>query len=452
MIRTTSVIALTAALGLAPLTLYAQEEQPAQDLPSDSGSGEAGSDTDEAPSSESEATEDTGIQDDAQEDGSSGQSETSGEQAGDNSQIGSDTSSDPQDAAPEDSGSAPEAEAPSSDAETGEGSQTGTASDASQDGDTQQARAPRTPTPIVPEEATWNSFHGQLNAQKYSPLDQINADNVGELEKVWEYHTGDVSDGSGDLPATVWSATPIFANDTLYHRHALLPRHRPRSRHRRGEVELRHQVDARGADPARAQEPRRRLLGGREPGRGRGLPEDRLSRHDGRAALRHRRRYRRALRELRRERRAQRQPVEHDQRPLAALAAAAADRRRRSRHHRLGRQGLGMGTGASRHGLLGRSADRRAAMDVRELLPEDMREQTGTANVWTAHVAPTRSSGSSTCRSPRPRRTTGAATGPRRSPTPPRPPRSTSRPARWSGRASGCTTTSGTTTSTPRRR
>ncbi|SDN19340.1 pyrroloquinoline quinone-dependent dehydrogenase [Vreelandella arcis] len=72
------------------------------------------------------------------------------------------------------------------------------------------------PIPLVPGEPTWDSFHGQLNAQKYSPLDQINADNVGELEKVWEVHTGDVADGSGELPATVWSATPVFANDTLY--------------------------------------------------------------------------------------------------------------------------------------------------------------------------------------------------------------------------------------------
>ncbi|MDI3262130.1 MAG: pyrroloquinoline quinone-dependent dehydrogenase [Fulvimonas sp.] len=64
--------------------------------------------------------------------------------------------------------------------------------------------------------AVWDSFHGQLSAQKYSPLTQIDADNVGKLVKAWEYHTGDVSDGSGKLPATVWSATPIFANDTLY--------------------------------------------------------------------------------------------------------------------------------------------------------------------------------------------------------------------------------------------
>ncbi|HFK5641053.1 pyrroloquinoline quinone-dependent dehydrogenase [Enterobacter hormaechei] len=78
------------------------------------------------------------------------------------------------------------------------------------------ASASQPATPLVPGTATWDSFHGQLNAQKYSPLTQITANNVGKLTKVWEFHTGDVSDGKGDTPATVWSATPIFANDTLY--------------------------------------------------------------------------------------------------------------------------------------------------------------------------------------------------------------------------------------------
>ena len=78
------------------------------------------------------------------------------------------------------------------------------------------ASASQPATPLVSGTATWDSFHGQLNAQKYSPLTQITADNVGKLTKVWEFHTGDVSDGKGDTPATVWSATPIFANDTLY--------------------------------------------------------------------------------------------------------------------------------------------------------------------------------------------------------------------------------------------
>ncbi|WP_422073002.1 pyrroloquinoline quinone-dependent dehydrogenase [Tranquillimonas rosea] len=80
----------------------------------------------------------------------------------------------------------------------------------------EETQASAEPIPLVPETPTWDSFHGQLNAQKYSPLDQITADNVDRIEKVWEVHTGDVSDGSGDLPATVWSATPVFANDTLY--------------------------------------------------------------------------------------------------------------------------------------------------------------------------------------------------------------------------------------------
>ncbi|KAA5604870.1 pyrroloquinoline quinone-dependent dehydrogenase [Roseospira marina] len=69
---------------------------------------------------------------------------------------------------------------------------------------------------LAQDTARWDTFHGQLNAQKYSPLDQITADNVDQLEKVWEIHTGDISDGTGDRPATVWSATPIYANATLY--------------------------------------------------------------------------------------------------------------------------------------------------------------------------------------------------------------------------------------------
>ncbi|MDI1253661.1 PQQ-binding-like beta-propeller repeat protein [Thermomonas sp.] len=36
------------------------------------------------------------------------------------------------------------------------------------------------------------------------------------MKKVWESHTRDLSDGSGNVPATVWSATPISANNTLY--------------------------------------------------------------------------------------------------------------------------------------------------------------------------------------------------------------------------------------------
>ena len=96
------------------------------------------------------------------------------------------------------------------DAEATEGS------DAVTEGEGASAERTRMDIPLVPESAIWDGFHGQGNAQKYSPLTQITADNVGDLEKVWEVHTGDVSDGSGDLPATVWSATPVYANGMLY--------------------------------------------------------------------------------------------------------------------------------------------------------------------------------------------------------------------------------------------
>ncbi|MGR3464710.1 outer membrane protein assembly factor BamB family protein [Limimaricola sp.] len=62
----------------------------------------------------------------------------------------------------------------------------------------------------------WPGFHGDLQARKYSPLTEITAANVEYLRPVWEIETGDVADGSGDLPQTVWSATPVYANETLY--------------------------------------------------------------------------------------------------------------------------------------------------------------------------------------------------------------------------------------------
>ncbi|MDQ1902288.1 pyrroloquinoline quinone-dependent dehydrogenase [Paracoccus sp. WLY502] len=66
------------------------------------------------------------------------------------------------------------------------------------------------------QQTEWKTFHGNAMAQKYSASTQITPENVGDLEKAWEIHTGDVSDGSGELVGTVWSATPILANDLLY--------------------------------------------------------------------------------------------------------------------------------------------------------------------------------------------------------------------------------------------
>ena len=62
----------------------------------------------------------------------------------------------------------------------------------------------------------WHTFNGDLAATKFSRAASIRPDNVARLERAWEFHSGDVSDGGGSTPKTVWSATPLYANDTLY--------------------------------------------------------------------------------------------------------------------------------------------------------------------------------------------------------------------------------------------
>lgn len=79
---------------------------------------------------------------------------------------------------------------------------------------------PQTGSPVqtsgTAQNQTWYTFNGDLQAQKFSTATQITPANVQKLKMAWQLHTGDVSDGDGKLPATVWSATPLFVNNTLY--------------------------------------------------------------------------------------------------------------------------------------------------------------------------------------------------------------------------------------------
>lgn len=69
---------------------------------------------------------------------------------------------------------------------------------------------------VSAESNTWQTFNGDLKAQKYSPLTQITPHNVHDLSVAWTVHTGDFSTGKRKLPPTVWSATPLFVNNTVY--------------------------------------------------------------------------------------------------------------------------------------------------------------------------------------------------------------------------------------------
>lgn len=59
--------------------------------------------------------------------------------------------------------------------------------------------------------ADWPAYGGTYSARRFSPLSQINRDNVGELKRAWTYRTG-------DLPDNKWGAetTPLKIGDTVY--------------------------------------------------------------------------------------------------------------------------------------------------------------------------------------------------------------------------------------------
>lgn len=61
---------------------------------------------------------------------------------------------------------------------------------------------------------TWTAYKADPSASSYSPLDQINASNVAQLENVWTFHADDVPDG--EEPAASSQANPIIINGVLY--------------------------------------------------------------------------------------------------------------------------------------------------------------------------------------------------------------------------------------------
>ena len=65
--------------------------------------------------------------------------------------------------------------------------------------------------------ADWPSYAGDMGAMRYSPLTQIDRDNVARLEVAWVHNSGDYADGSGETGGTTFQATPIVVNDTLYY-------------------------------------------------------------------------------------------------------------------------------------------------------------------------------------------------------------------------------------------
>ncbi len=152
----------------------------------------------------------------------------------------------------------------------------------------------------------WDHWGGRPGGTRFSPINQINPANVGNLVQAWEFHTGDLdSRPPAAMARTKFEATPLFVEDSLVlcspfnEIIALDPAHR------RAEVALRSEDQQRAASRQPLQLPRRRALG-RRPGRGKyRLPRPDIHGHQRCPGDRGRRQNRHALRRFRRQRRGQ---------------------------------------------------------------------------------------------------------------------------------------------------
>ena len=58
----------------------------------------------------------------------------------------------------------------------------------------------------------WPTYGGDLGNTRYSPLDQINAENFSKLEVAWRFKT----DSLGPRPEYQFESTPLMVNGVLY--------------------------------------------------------------------------------------------------------------------------------------------------------------------------------------------------------------------------------------------
>ena len=62
----------------------------------------------------------------------------------------------------------------------------------------------------------WPFYGRDAGGMRYSPLAQINRQNVATLKVAWTFHVGDISDGTGGKKRSGLEPTPILVDGTLY--------------------------------------------------------------------------------------------------------------------------------------------------------------------------------------------------------------------------------------------
>ncbi len=64
--------------------------------------------------------------------------------------------------------------------------------------------------------AEWPAYGRDAGGSRFSPLTQINRDNVKHLKPAWTYRTGDLADGKNARSSSAFQCTPLMVDGVLY--------------------------------------------------------------------------------------------------------------------------------------------------------------------------------------------------------------------------------------------
>lgn len=68
----------------------------------------------------------------------------------------------------------------------------------------------------TPDTSDWGYYGGDVFGQRYSPLNEINRENVSRLQVAWIYRTGELGEGFTRADKMAFEATPVLAFGMLY--------------------------------------------------------------------------------------------------------------------------------------------------------------------------------------------------------------------------------------------
>ena len=66
------------------------------------------------------------------------------------------------------------------------------------------------------KDTSWPYYGNDAGGMRYSPLTQINRENVNKLKVAWVFHTGEMQENSGNRKRSGFETTPILVDGTLY--------------------------------------------------------------------------------------------------------------------------------------------------------------------------------------------------------------------------------------------